>query len=458
MTEGLLDQDKSIGLIIWTLAWPAILEQVLQVSVTYVDSAMVGSLGAAATAAVSVPTSTIWLVNGWMNAFAIGYAVLMARNIGARRFERAKMITRQALAMALIFGAILSVAFTLIAQALPAWIGAEEHVQALARDYYTVIALAYLPNLLMVTIGSLMRLSGDTRTPLALNTLNNVLNIILNTFLIFGEVNLGPITIHGLDMGVKGAAIATSLAVTITAILLFIIWLTKSSVIQLELNQSFALNKEIQANAFRLGLPVALERSTLSFGQIVLTKIVGSLGTTALAAHFLANTAEAMTYLPASGVSTAATTLVAQSLGRGDKALAKRFGNVTTLLGTVLMTTMGVVLYFTAPFLMGFFTRDQNVIALGTTILRIEAFVEPAFGPDAGVWRIPWFRDTRRPSTSRSPGCGLRGSLGALHGPLHVPRLGGIWISMASDLLLRGIIGLVMFLRYGWLESSSDVH
>jgi len=460
MTEGLLDQDKPIGLIIWILAWPAILEQVLQVSVTYVDSAMVGSLGAAATAAVSVPTSTIWLVNGWMNAFAIGYAVLMARNIGARRFERAKMISRQALVMALIFGAILSVSFALIAQALPAWIGAEEHVQELARDYYTVIALAYLPNLLMVTIGSLMRLSGDTRTPLALNTLNNVLNIILNTFLIFGEVHLGPVTIHGLDMGVKGAAIATSLAVTITAILLFIIWLTKSSAIQLELNQSFALNKEIQANAFRLGLPVALERSTLSFGQIVLIKIVGSLGTTALAAHFLANTAEAMTYLPASGVSTAATTLVAQSLGRGDKALAKRFGNVTTLLGTVLMTTMGVVLYFTAPFLMGFFTRDQNVIALGTTILRIEAFVEPAFGLSMLVFGV--FRgsgDTRRPFYISIAGMWVVRLPLALF-MVRCTSLGlvGIWISMASDLLLRGIIGLVMFLRYGWLESSSDVH
>ncbi|NLL25680.1 MAG: MATE family efflux transporter, partial [Spirochaetales bacterium] len=242
MTEGLLDQEKSIGLIIWTLAWPAILEQILQVSVTYVDSAMVGSLGAAATAAVSVPTSTIWLVNGWMNAFAIGYAVLMARNIGGRRFERARMITRQALVTALIFGAVLSVAFTLIAQVLPKWIGAEEHVQTLARGYYTVIALAYLPNLLMIMISSLMRLSGDTRTPLLLNTLNNVLNIILNIFFIFGEVDLGPITIHGLGMGVKGAAIATSLAVTITAILLFIIWLTRPSIIQLELNQSFALN------------------------------------------------------------------------------------------------------------------------------------------------------------------------------------------------------------------------
>ena len=460
MTEGLLDQEKSIGLIIWTLAWPAILEQILQVSVTYVDSAMVGSLGAAATAAVSVPTSTIWLVNGWMNAFAIGYAVLMARNIGGRRFERARMITRQALVTALIFGAVLSVAFTLIAQVLPKWIGAEEHVQTLARGYYTVIALAYLPNLLMIMISSLMRLSGDTRTPLLLNTLNNVLNIILNIFFIFGEVDLGPITIHGLGMGVKGAAIATSLAVTITAILLFIIWLTRPSIIQLELNQSFALNREIQKNAFRLGLPVGLERSTLSFGQIVLTKIVGSLGTTALAAHFLANTAEAMTYLPASGVSTAATTLVAQSLGRGDKTLAKRFGNATTLIGTLLMTTMGVVLYVTAPSLMGFFTRDQNVIALGTTILRIEAFVEPAFGLSMLVFGV--FRgsgDTRRPFYISIAGMWVVRLPLALF-MVRYTSLGlvGIWIGMASDLLLRGIIGLAMFLRYGWLESSSDVH
>ena len=460
MTEGLLDQDKSIGHIIWALAWPAILEQILQVSVTYVDSAMVGSLGASATAAVSVPTSTIWLVNGWMNAFAIGYAVLMARNIGARRYERAKLITRQGLIVGLLFGAILSLSFTLIAQVLPSWIGAEEEVRGLARDYYTPIAIAYLPTLLMITISSFMRLSGDTRTPLLLNTFNNVLNTILNVFFIFGELRIGPITIHGFGLGVKGAAIATAIAVTTTAILLFVIWLTKKSIIQLELNQSFALEKEIQKNAFRLGLPVGLERSTLSFGQIIFTKMVGSLGTTALAAHFLANTAEAMTYLPAGGLSTAATTLVAQALGREDKALAKRFANRTTVMGTILMTTMGIVLYFTAPVLMSFFTRDANVIALGTTVLRIEAFVEPAFGLSMLVFGV--FRgagDTRRPFYISIAGMWVVRLPVALT-LIRMTTLGlvGIWLGMALDLLLRGIISAVMYLRFTWLESSSSVH
>ncbi len=460
MTEGLLDQDKSIGHIIWALAWPAILEQILQVSVTYVDSAMVGSLGASATAAVSVPTSTIWLVNGWMNAFAIGYAVLMARNIGARRYERAKLITRQGLIVGLLFGAILSLSFTLIAQVLPSWIGAEEEVRGLARDYYTPIAIAYLPTLLMITISSFMRLSGDTRTPLLLNTFNNVLNTILNVFFIFGELRIGPITIHGFGLGVKGAAIATAIAVTTTAILLFVIWLTKKSIIQLELNQSFALEKEIQKNAFRLGLPVGLERSTLSFGQIIFTKMVGSLGTTALAAHFLANTAEAMTYLPAGGLSTAATTLVAQALGREDKALAKRFANRTTVMGTILMTTMGIVLYFTAPVLMSFFTRDANVIALGTTVLRIEAFVEPAFGLSMLVFGV--FRgagDTRRPFYISIAGMWVvRLPVALILIRMTTLGLVGIWLGMALDLLLRGIISAVMYLRFTWLESSSSVH
>ena len=460
MTEGLLDQDKSIGHIIWALAWPAILEQILQVSVTYVDSAMVGSLGANATAAVSVPTSTIWLVNGWMNAFAIGYAVLMARNIGARRYERAKLITRQGLIVGLLFGAILSLSFTLIAQVLPSWIGAEEEVRGLARDYYTPIAIAYLPTLLMITISSFRRLSGDTRTPLLLNTFNNVLNTILNVFFIFGELRIGPITIHGFGLGVKGAAIATAIAVTTTAILLFVIWLTKKSIIQLELNQSFALEKEIQKNAFRLGLPVGLERSTLSFGQIIFTKMVGSLGTTALAAHFLANTAEAMTYLPAGGLSTAATTLVAQALGREDKALAKRFANRTTVMGTILMTTMGIVLYFTAPVLMSFFTRDANVIALGTTVLRIEAFVEPAFGLSMLVFGV--FRgagDTRRPFYISIAGMWVvRLPVALILIRMTALGLVGIWLGMALDLLLRGIISAVMYLRFTWLESSSSVH
>ncbi|MDD4646660.1 MAG: MATE family efflux transporter [Sphaerochaeta sp.] len=457
---NLLDRSLPARTIIWALAWPTILEQFLQVTVTYVDSAMVGSLGAQATAAVSVPASTIWLVNGWMNAFAIGFAVLMARNLGSGKTDRARLITRQAILSSLFFGLFLTFSFLIIARRLPSWIGAEAAVEPLAQQYFHYIALGYLPNLLMILISTLLRLSGDSRTPLYLNGLNNLMNILLNLFFIFPSIPLGVVTLPGLGFGVKGAAMATSISCTVTSILLFGILLTTSNPIRLSLKGSWKFDAAILKSSLRLALPMALERSTLSFGQIVYTKMVGTLGTTALAAHFLAINAESMTYLPASGFATAATTLVAQSLGSEDKQLARRFASTCVAMGTLLMTLMGVILYLFAPLLMSFFTRDAQVIALGSRVLRLEAFAEPAFGLSILVFGV------------------LRGA-GDTKGPFHIAVTGmwlirlplaylllsttnlalmGIWLAMVADLNIRGIICLVRYRRFTWLDSWRESH
>lgn len=459
-TINLLDRSIPPGIIIWSLAWPTILEQVLQVSVTYVDSAMVGSLGAHATAAISVPTSTIWLVNGWMNAFAIGFSVLMARNLGAGNQQRAKQITKQALFSSVFFGLGLTFAFLVVGQYLPAWIGAEQNVQLLARQYYRYIALGYLPNLIMILISTMLRFSGEAKKALYLNALNNVLNILFNVFFIYETLQIGNLTVQGLGLGVQGAAMATTLACTITSILLLIVLLGSDNPIRISITGPFTYDMSIQKNALRLGIPVALERSTLSFGQIVFTKMVGTLGTTALAAHFLANTAESITYLPPSGFSTAATTLVAQSLGSNDKDLARKFANLCTLWGTLLMSFMGLMLYVFAPHLMRFFTTDEAVITLGTTILRIEAFAEPAFGLSMlafGVFRGAG--DTRRPFYISIAGMWLL-RLPLAYLLLKTTTLGllGIWIAMASDLTLRGIICLVQYRKFTWLDSQKETH
>lgn len=459
-TINLLDQSLSPRFVIWTLAWPTIIEQILQVSVTYVDSAMVGSLGATATAAISVPTSTIWLVNGWMNAFAIGYSVLMARNLGAGEADRAKQITRQALRSALYLGLFLTTAFIAVAQFLPAWIGAEPQVQALARSYYTCIAAGYIPNLVMILVSTMLRCSGDARKALYLNALNNTLNILLNIIFIYDHLTLGPITIKLLGLGVTGAAIATSIACTITTIVLLLVLTKTDNPIRIKLFERTQRDPSIGKSALRLGIPVALERSTLSFGQIALTKMVGTLGTTALAAHFLANTAESITYLPPSGFSTAATTLVAQALGSNNKPLAKKFANICTLWGTALMSFMGVVLYIFAPYLMKIFTADQAVIALGTTILRIEAFAEPMFGLSMlafGVFRGAG--DTKGPFYISIAGMWLL-RLPLAYFLLAFTNLGlaAIWIAMACDLTLRGIICLIQYRRFTWLDSWKEAH
>jgi len=455
---NLLDQSRPPWAVIITLAWPTIAEQLLQVMVTFVDSAMVGSLGASATASVSVPTSTIWLVNGWMNAFAIGFGVLMARSLGGGQGERARKIVYQSLLTALPFGILLTVVFIQVAQILPPWIAEEQEVITQAQAYYHYIAIGYLPNLLMILISSHLRLSGDAKTPLFLNGLNNILNVIFNTIFIFSEITIGSFTVPLLGLGVKGAAMATTLACTITALLLLFILLRSNKVISLKNFHRSSWERSIQRSALSLGLPVALERTTLSVGQILYTKLIGTLGTTALAAHFLANTAESITYLPSSGFSTAATTLVAHSLGSKDKALARRFGDTSLLLGTLFMSAMGVVLYLFASSILSLFTSDGAVIALGTRVLRIEAFAQPAFGLSMlafGVFRGAG--NTKGPFFISLAGMWLL-RLPMAWALLHYTALGllGVWMAMASDITLRGIICLISYRRYRWLDSYRE--
>ncbi len=421
---------------------------------------MVGSLGAQATASVSVVTPTIWLVNGWLNAFSIGFGVLMARNLGAGRKDIAQETTRQSLVLGLGFGLLLTFAVTGISKPLPVWIGAEEAVQLLSQQYIFFIAIGYIPNMIMILISTLLRCSGDSKTPLLLNGMNNVLNILLNFFFIFPTLTLGSFSVQGLGLGVKGASIATSLACTITAVSLFMVLFFKNNPINPSLKMPWKFDLRIFRSAFRLALPVALERSTLSFGQIVLTKMVGTLGTIALAAHYLSNTAESITFLPPSGFSTAATTLVAQSLGSGNKELTRKYASITTIMGTLLMSLMGVVLYMLAPNLIAFFTSEQEVIALGARVLRIEALAEPAFGLSMLVFGVlRGAGDTRGPFYISIAGMWLL-RLPFAYFLLTTTNLGlmAIWIAMASDMTLRGIICFIVYRRFKWLDSWKESH
>ena len=456
----LFDPTLSPGTIIWALAWPTIVEQILQVTVTFADSAMVGALGEGATAAISVTSSTIWLVNGWMNALALGFGVLMARLLGSGKSDRAKLVVRQALLTALGFGLFLTLAFMQVARFLPTWIGAEDAVRPLSQEYLTIIALGYIPNLLMITISTLLRLSGDTKRPLYLNAFNNAANILFNIFFIFPSIKIGAFVLPGLGLGVKGAAMATTLACSLTAILLAFVLFKGNHKIRISFRQRWLFDAQIQKQALRLGIPIALERSTLSFGQIALTKMVGTLGTTALAAHFLAISAESITYLPASGFSTAATTLVAQSLGREDKGAAKRYANLCVVWGTVMMSFMGLVLYLFAPLLMTLFTREIPVITLGAQVLRIEAFAQPAFGLSILVFGVMrGGGDTKGPFLISLAGMWLlRLPLAWVLLKLTGLGLAGIWIAMVSDLMLRGMICLYSFRKGSWLSSWQQPH
>lgn len=298
---------------------------------------------------------------------------------------------------------------------------------------------------------------GDTRTPLVFNIVTNLVNVVLNFFFIYPirEIRvLGlEFTMWGAGLGVSGAAIATSIATAVSGALLLRALFRPNNVCSISVRDSFKPIGSIWKEMVRIGYPVTFERVVISTGQLFMTAMVTALGTASLAAHSLGTTVESLTYMPAFGFASAATTLVAQSLGAGRRDLAKRFATRCTVYCVVFMSAMGVVLYLFGGPLISIFTPSEAAVTIGASALRVEALAQPFFALSIVITGI--LRGARR--TKGPLIFGLVG-MWAVRLPIAFMLttrtdlgLTGAWIGMASDLTVRGLVALILLLAGKWL-------
>ena len=442
--------------VVMLLAWPAILEQIMITAVQYIDTAMVGRLGATATAAVGLTSSTIWLFNGLFAAFAIGFSVQVAQYLGAGRDGEAKSVTAQSLRFVTLFGLAMAALALVISGALPNWLRADGAVAPQATAYFRIIALGMPFTLGVNMVSAIFRCAGDTHTPMVLNTTINLINMVLNFFLIYPARTMElfgvDVPVWGAGLGVAGAAAASSAATAIVFLLYLRRLFHNPSPVQISRSTSRRLQKSCLRTVLRLSLPVAMERVVMNGAQILITGMISNIGTVATAANHLAVTAESLSYAPAFGVSAAATTLVGQSIGAKRRDLAKRCAWTTTGIGVGIMTLGGLALFTLAEPLLGIFSTDAEVIALGTQVLRIVAFAEPLFGAaivSGGALRGAG--DAKAPfliSLATMWGVRLVLSL-VLYRPLG---LVGVWIAMAAELVVRGGVFLLRLRGGKWMD------
>lgn len=461
----LLDKTKSPNKIVWALAWPTIVEQLLLTVVTYVDAAMVGSVGVNATAAIAVNTSVIWLIQGLMAGLGVGASVLVATKIGERKLEQAQAILMQSiLAMILLGGAVMLIGELILAHNLPRWMGAEEVLLAPAEQYMRIVAAAFPFQVLLAVGCAIIRGAGDTRTPMFYNILSNIVNIIGNFFFIYETRTvtlLGfSLKIWGAGMGVGGAALGTALAFFISGLLTLRHLLSRKSIVHVSGAKSLKPDKEILGQIVRLGLPAAFERVTLSSGQMVITALVTGMGSSVLAAHQLATTAESICYMPCFGFSVAATTLVAQSIGAGEKEMAKNYAGICIHYGIGIMIISAVLMFLFAPQMIWLFIRDTAVISLGAAMLRIEAFAEPFVAVTNVICGVlKGGGDTRWPFYISLIGMWIvRLTLAVVAIKVFGVGLAGIWIPMAIDWTVRMLICLRRYKGEKWLYIWDEQH
>lgn len=438
------------------IAWPTILENIMVILVSFVDTAMVGQLGDDATAAIAVNASPGWLLNGACAALKIGATVLVAQAIGADDRAGANRIARQAMTLGLTLGALFMVIMLLLSNVLPAALRAEPDVIPIAAQYMRIVALGYIPHFAGLVLSGVLRGSGDTKTPMQINILANAVNIVGNYFLIYPSrsVNIFGLRLHmwGAGLGVAGAAIPTAVATALAGLLMLAKLVKGSGMIRFERRQSYRPVWNVTRRMLRIGIPAATEQVCVNVGHMVFQTMVAGLGTASLAAHHLATTAESLSYMPAYGFSASATTLVGQAVGSGDIKKAGRHGSLTIIIGIIGMSLTGLVLFFCPEWLMGLFINNREVIALGAPALQVEALAQPFFAMSiVASGALSGAGDTRTPMII-GLACmwGIRLSVAAVC--IYVFKLGlvGAWIGMATDLTVRGILTYWRFKSSRW--------
>lgn len=367
---------------ILALAWPTMLEQLLGTAVQYIDTAMVGSLGTHATAAVGATTTVGWLVGSTISALSVGFLSFIAQACGAGRREDAGRAASQAVVATLISG----IGFTVIALALspivPVWMQVDPAIQDLASKYFFILYTPMLARAATIIFGTLLRAAGDTRTPMRIGIWVNLINVVMNFLLIYETrtVSFGGITlwIPGAGMGVIGAAAASAIAIAFGGIAITVaLW--KHDLISPR-GHSFRLDWTILRPCLKIALPNALQRFGTSLGYVAFAAMINSLGEVSTAAHTIANTVESAFYIPGYGMQTAAATLAGNALGAGDNDRLRKTGRMILLIEVVLMVVSGSALFAFAPAMMSLFSRDAQVILLGSVVLRMVAVSEPFYG------------------------------------------------------------------------------
>lgn len=431
--------------LVWQLSLPAILTQITTIAMQYIDSAMVGALGADASAAIGLVASSTWLFGGVTTAVSAGFSVQVAHRIGAGEDTEARTVVRHGLAAALTLAALLALLGLGICRQLPCWLGGGAEICADASAYFLTFSLMLPFSQLNSLTAGFLQCAGDMVTPSVLNAVMCGLDVVCNALLI-------P------HFGVLGAGMGTALACALVSLAMGWCCCVRNAQLRLRRGEAHAFRPEILKKAFRIGAPVAVQEIAMNGAMVASTMILAPLGAAAIAANSFAVTAESLCYMPGYGVGSAATTLVGRSVGAGDAVQARRYGNICTALGGALMGCTGLLMMIFCPFVFRLLTPVAEVQTLAAQALRIGLLAEPLFGVSiAAAGALRGAGDTLVPSLLNL------GSIWIVRlglSLLLVGKLGlrGMWIAMAIELCVRGTLMLWRQKTSKFYETQSKLH
>ena len=396
------------------LAWPIIAQNLLETMVGVVDTILVARLGATATAGVGTALQVLFFLLSILSAVTIGASIMVAHAIGARDARAAVGVAKQAIIWGLLGALPLALLGALGAGQIIGAFGVTPGVAAVGASYLRITMIT-LPGLMLIFIcGALLRGAGDTRTPMLVGIVDNLINAGLAWALIYGHVGLPA-------LGADGSAWAAATSRLVGAAILLTVLTRGRGLLRLRGRAGWRPRFAAVRQTLALGVPAAIEQTLIATAFTVFTIIIAALGTSALAAQRITFNALSVGFLPGFGFSIAASTLVGQSLGAGHPLAARAAARAAAAWAAIWMGGMALLFLLLAPPIMRLFTDDAAVRDLGARSLRVLACSLPIWG-QSFVWTGA-----------------LRGA-GNTRLPL-ICNTAGMWLGVGFAFVLVGVFG-----------------
>ncbi len=439
-----IDEKTSI----FSLGWPIFAQVFLSMCIGYVDSIMLSNYNETAVGGVGNANTLLGLLTLAFSIIASATGVVVAQYLGAGKKEEINKIYSLSVGFNLTLSLIVSILLFVFAGNIMDVMQIDDAMRPYAMDYMRIMGFFLFTQALFDSIGQIFRSNGLTKAGMVISLSINLVNIAGNWLFLYGPLK-------SLDLGVKGVAIS-SVASRMIALIAGIIYFHKKVEGEISIKYLFPFPVDMLKKLLKIGLPTAGENISYNLSQAVITTIVNVIGPIAVTTKIYGNILSNFSYMYSVSAAMATSIIVGHAIGADKTEFAKKRVLTTLKSAMVISVALATVSFLISDFTFGIFSDNEEVIELGKQIMFVGIFLE--IGRTANLVII---NSMRAAGDVKFPTClGIISNwsvtvlMGFLLGIVFELGLVGVWIAMAMDEILRGVIVYVRWNRGGWMGKS----
>lgn len=443
--------------LMFRLGWPVMLASLLETFYQLADTFWLGRLGGEqsgdSVAALQIAFPLFWFFASTAAGFSMSGTALVSQHTGAGDKSKADIAATQIISFSLIMGAFVAVGGVLFVPSLMDLVSSDKNIASIGASYL----VWFFPCMPFVFVNASFRMlsaaAGDTKTPLKITLITNIINLVIDPIFIIGW---GPVP----KMGAAGAAVATLISTALASVAVFYILIKGNTGVSLKFKHILP-EKIWFRKIFKIGFPAAVGHSAESLGFILLMTIIAKLpdSRNALAGYGIGNRLTSFVFIPAQGLGQGLSTIIGQNLGAGNFERARKSAvEGIKIISAAIAIQIALVLPFRESLIALFIPHDQAVIAAGAHFLLIFGLSIPFFGIIRGATAAFNAAGTNVPAmiigfarlwVFRVPFAWIGGialGFGAT----------GVWWGMGISNFLAAVLAIILFLKYNWLRSITE--